>query len=138
MQRHTCLLSKRGTPRPNLRTKRVVSSKRATKKILQTHLCVAVASLVGVDQSQRVQSTTLAIGERAYSALRQIRLEKVHALLHVATVNHANACRCSKLGPVARTPHPVEVIAKESVHLTKKKTKRQAGDAVMQCWGVTD
>lgn len=87
----------------------------------KTHLCVAVASLVGVNQPQSVQSTTLAVGKSAHSPLRQIRLEKAHTFLHVATVNHANACRSRELRPVACASHPVKIIAKKCIHLTIRK-----------------
>ena len=63
---------------------------------------VALAALVCVDQTQRVQSTGLGVGPagRGLAAAGQVGLQQVHRLVHVALVNHADGRDSVELRPV--------------------------------------
>ena len=77
-----------------------------------------VGSVIGVDQSERVQATSLRVsGGSGGHFARQVRRHQRQRLLLVAAMDDSERSRRRQLGPVGRPRQPIQIIPK------KKKKK---------------
>jgi hypothetical protein len=72
-------------------------------------------TLVGVNETEAEERTTLGIRGGVDARLGEVRVEDVHRLREVVFVNDAEGGRGEELGPVGRTRKPLEVLAEEGV-----------------------